>query len=120
MLHYLDSHLKRLVFVAAALSALCALPVKAQEKTLNIASWAGYVGKNTIPNFEKETGITLKYDAIDSEETLQSKLLVGNSKYDIVTPSIFFTKNQLIAGVYQKLDKSKIPNFGNLDPAIMA
>ena len=69
---------------------------------------------------KKKTGISLKYDAIDSEETLQSKLLVGNSKYDIVTPSIFFTKNQITAGVYQKLDKSKIPNFANLDPAIMA
>src|SRR5262249_36603955 len=90
------------------------------SKVLNLANWAGYVGKTTIPHFEQSTGIAVKYDAFDSEETLQSKLLVGNSKIDVAVPALFFTKNQLVAGVYQKLDKSKIPNWGNLDPAILA
>lgn len=106
---------------ALVLAAMASVNVaSAEDKVLNLANWAGYVGKNTIPNFEKETGITVKYDAFDSEETLQSKLLVGNSKYDIVVPAIFFTKNQLAAGVFQKIDKSKIPNWDNLDPALLA
>lgn len=107
-------------YLIAVLTFSVACVTQAEEKFLNLANWAQYVGKNTIPQFEKATGITVKYDAFDSEETLQSKLLVGNSKIDIAVPALFFTKNQLAAGVYQKLDKSRIPNWGNLDPAILA
>ncbi|MBY0558194.1 MAG: spermidine/putrescine ABC transporter substrate-binding protein PotF, partial [Burkholderiaceae bacterium] len=74
---------------AAALSAAAALPVAAQqeEKVLNIYNWSDYIAEDTIKNFEKETGIKVRYDLFDSNEVLHAKLAAGKTGYDIVVPS---------------------------------
>ncbi|SNR96015.1 MULTISPECIES: polyamine ABC transporter substrate-binding protein [unclassified Azospirillum] len=92
----------------------------AQEKKVNIYNWADYIGETTLDDFTKATGIKTQYDLFTDLETLESKLLVGNSGYDVVVPSAEPTLRKLIqAKAVQKLDKSKIPNLKNLDPALM-
>ena len=91
----------------------------AGDNELNVYNWSDYIAKDTIPNFEKQTGIKVKYDNYDSDDTLQAKLLAGSTGYDIVVPTSTYMAKQILAGVYQKLDKSKIPNLVNLDPTLM-
>lgn len=71
-----------------------------------------------IEDFQKETGIQVKYDVFDSNEVLETKLLAGSTGYDIVVPSASFLERQIKAGVFQKLDPSKLPNLKNVDPDI--
>ena len=92
----------------------------AQNKQLNIFNWAEYAAEDTIPGFERQSGIRVRYDTYDSNDTLQARLLTGKSGYDIVVPSTHYAARQLQAGLFQKLDKSMIPNWKNLDPEIMA
>lgn len=104
---------------AAGASAAAAAPA-AEEKVLNIYNWSDYIGKDTLANFEKETGIKVTYDVFDSNELLEAKMVSGNTGYDLVVPSLQYLSRQVQAGVFQPLDKSKLPNWKNLDPAIMA
>ena len=108
---------------AAATLALSAAPVPAaraaDEKVLNVYNWSDYIADDTIKNFEKETGITVHYDNYDTNEILQAKLVAGNTGYDIVVPSSHFAKLQIQGGLLQKLDRSKLTNWGNLDPALL-
>ena len=73
-----------------------------------------------VPAFEKEYGIKVNYDVFDSNEVLETKLLAGHTGYDVVVPSASFLQRQIQAGVFQKLDKSQLPNLKNLDPAYHA
>lgn len=100
--------------------ALAAGPLWAQSKVVNIYNWAEYTAPDTISGFEKATGIKARYDVYDSNDTLQAKLLTGKSGYDIVVPSTNYAARQIEAGLFQKLDKSRIPNLKYLDPDIMA
>ena len=112
---------KALNVVVAAVAALCATGAQAQEsKVLNIYNWADYIAEDTIKNFEKETGIKVRYDNFDSNEALHAKLIAGKTGYDIVVPGSNWAKQQIEAGLLMKLDKSKIPNLANLDPAIQS
>lgn len=90
-----------------------------EEKVLNIYNWSDYIAEDTIPNFEKETGIKVRYDVFDSNEVLEAKMLAGKTGYDLVVPTANFLARQVQAGVFQKLDKSKLTNYGNLDPEMM-
>jgi putrescine transport system substrate-binding protein len=94
-------------------------PAYAGDTELNVYNWSEYIAPDTVPNFQKLTGIHVRYDSYDSDDTLQTKLLAGSSGYDIVVPTSNFMAKQIQAGVYQKLDKSKIPNLANLDPVLM-
>jgi putrescine transport system substrate-binding protein len=92
----------------------------ARAETLNIYNWSDYIGSTTLADFTKATGIQTHYDTYDSLEVLEAKLLTGHSGYDITVPTAQPTMARLIkAGALQKLDKSKIPNLKNLDPALM-
>ena len=102
-----------------ALAALMAAPAMA-EGSLHIYNWSDYIAEDTIEKFEAETGIDVTYDVYDSNETLEAKLLAGNSGYDIVVPTSQFMQRQIAAGVYQELDKSQLPNLANMDPELMA
>ena len=102
-----------------ALAALMAAPAMA-EGSLHIYNWSDYIAEDTIEKFEAETGIDVTYDVYDSNETLEAKLLAGNSGYDIVVPTSQFMQRQIAAGVYQELDKSLLPNLANMDPELMA
>ena len=90
------------------------------ENVLNIYNWSDYLAEDTIPNFEKETGIKVRYDIFDSNEILHAKLMAKNTGYDIVVPSSNWAKLQIDGGLLQKLDKTKLTNLGNLDPDILA
>lgn len=116
------------VGLSKILSALCATAVlggvatqaqaQQEEKVLNIYNWSDYIAPDTIANFEKETGIKVRYDNFDSNEILHAKLVAGKTGYDIVVPSSNWARLQIEGGLLAKLDKSKLPNLKNLDPDI--
>jgi putrescine transport system substrate-binding protein len=91
----------------------------AQDKTLHIYNWSDYIAPDTVPNFQKETGINVVYDVFDSNEVLEGKLMAGNTGFDLVVPSASFLERQISAGVFKPLDKSKLPNYKNLDPELL-
>src|SRR6202167_2022824 len=88
------------------------------EKVLNVDNWSDYIQPSVVADFEKEYGIHVNYDVFDSNEILETKLLTGHTGYDLVVPSASFMQRQIQAGVFQKLDKSLLPNLKNLDPQI--
>lgn len=104
-----------------ALSLTCAVQgmAQAKEKVVHVYNWSDYVAEDTIANFEKSTDIKVVYDVFDSNEVLEAKLLSGNSGYDVVVPSSQFLTTQIKAGIFQKLDKSKLPNWKNLNPDLL-
>jgi len=104
--------------VAGALMAVSAGSLAA-DKTLHVYNWSDYIAPNTVADFEKQTGIKVVYDVFDSNEVLEGKMMAGNSGYDVVVPSSSFLARQLQSGVFQPLDRSKLPNYKNLDPDLM-
>jgi putrescine transport system substrate-binding protein len=105
---------------ALLIAALClmAAPAGSQTRTLNVYNWSDYVEPTVIDAFTKETGIKVRYDTFDANETLETKLLAGKSGYDVVVPTAYFLERQIKAGVFQKLDKPKLGNLGNVWPEI--
>jgi putrescine transport system substrate-binding protein len=88
------------------------------EKVLNVDNWSDYIQPSVIADFEKEYGIRVNYDVFDSNEILETKLLTGHTNYDVVVPSGAFLERQIQADIYQKLDKSQLPNLKNVDPDV--
>jgi putrescine transport system substrate-binding protein len=110
------------VLVLALIAALFAAPSPTRaidEKVLNVYNWSDYIGDTTVQDFEKETGIKVRYDTFDANETLYAKLVAGHTGYDIVVPSSHWAKLQLEAGLLKPLDKSKITTYSNIDPWIL-
>ena len=105
---------KTFLWSAAAVLALAPLAARAQEKVVNVYNWSDYIDESIIDDFTKETGIKVVYDVFDSNEILETKLLAGGTGYDIVVPTGIFLARQIQAGVFQKLDKSKLPNLSNM------
>jgi putrescine transport system substrate-binding protein len=85
------------------------------EKVVNVYNWSDYIEPDVLKEFEKETGVKVNYEVMDSNELLETKLVAGRTGYDVVVPSASFLSRQIKAGIYQKLDKSKLPNLKNLD-----
>jgi len=117
----------RLSAAAAVLLAACAggsdpaaQGAKAHpgEPVLNVYNWSDYIQPTVIADFSREYGIHVNYDVFDSNEILETKLLTGHTNYDVVVPSGAFLERQLQAEVYQKLDKSLLPNLRNVDPEV--
>ena len=113
--------LKKIGWIAAA--AVVAAGVISQtafaaEKVVRVFNWSDYIDPTILEDFTKETGIKVVYDVFDSNEVLETKLLAGKTGYDIVVPTGSFMSRQIEAGVFQKLDKSKIPNIANLWPEV--
>jgi putrescine transport system substrate-binding protein len=90
-----------------------------EARVVNIYNWADYIGKDTLAKFESATGIKVIYDTYDADETLEAKMMAGDSGYDVVSTSTDFFSRQIKAGIYQKLDRSKLPNWNNLDPKVL-
>jgi putrescine transport system substrate-binding protein len=103
--------LKQTIMGAAVGFAIASSMVSAEDRVVNVYNWSDYIDETIITDFEKETGIKVNYDVFDSNEILETKMLTGSSGYDIVTPTGSFLKRQIKAGVFQKLDKSKLPNL---------
>lgn len=103
---------------AAALTFGAATPAHAAG-VLNIYNWSDYIAPTTVPGFEKDTGIKVRYDTFDSNETLFAKMVAGDTGYDIVVPSSNWAAIDIKGGLLHPLDKAKIPNYKNLDPGLM-
>src|SRR6266852_4334035 len=95
----------------AGAAALWTLPAAAQGRVVNVYNWSDYIEPTVIADFTKETGIKVRYDTFDSNDTLETKLLAGKSGYDVVVPTAYFLERQIKADVFQKLDKSKLANL---------
>jgi len=91
-----------------------------EEKVLYIYNWADYIGRDTIADFERTTGIRVVYDTYDSDETLEAKMMAGDAGYDVVSTSTNYFARQIKAGIYMPLDRSQLPNWDNLDPHFLA
>jgi putrescine transport system substrate-binding protein len=85
----------------------------AQQRVVNFYNWSDYIDPTVLDEFTKTTGIQVKYDTFDSNDVLETKLLAGRSGYDVVVPTGYFLQRQIKAGVFQQLDKTKIPNLAN-------
>lgn len=105
---------------AAPVASAPAAPANTEEKVLNIYNWPDYIPEGMVAAFEKETGIKVNYDTFETNEALHAKLVAGNTGYDIVVPGTVFAKGQIEGGLLQPLDKSKVKNLANLDPALMS
>ncbi len=100
---------------AISMAAMAGLPARAdEEKVVRVYNWSDYIDEEVLKDFEKETGIKVVYDTFDSNEILETKLLAGKTGYDVVVPSAGFMSRQIQAGVFQKLDKAKLPNLKNM------
>jgi putrescine transport system substrate-binding protein len=112
---------KALLFTAASiLATTLAGAANAQDKVVNVYNWSDYIDESILEDFTKETGIKVVYDVFDSNEILETKLLAGGTGYDVVVPSGAFLSRQIEAGVFQKLDKSKLPNLKNMWDVVAA
>src|SRR6202140_3410986 len=105
--------------LVAAFTIACVTVASAQNaRVLNVYNWSDYIDPEVLAQFSKETGIKVQYDTFDANETLETKLLAGKSGYDLVVPSGYFLERQIKAGVFQRLDKSKLPNLANAWPVV--
>ncbi len=107
------------IIFAAAVCIIAAGPAPAQnERVVNFYNWSDYIDPTVLDDFTQETGIKVRYDTFDSNDTLEAKLLAGKSGYDVVVPTGYFLGRQIRAGIFQKLDKSKLANLANAWPEI--
>jgi putrescine transport system substrate-binding protein len=108
----------RLVVAIAAALMLPSLVAQAQQRTVNFYNWSNYMAPGVLEDFTRETGIKVVYDTFDANETLETRLLAGKSGYDVVVPTAYFLQRQIAANIFQKLDKSKLPNLVNAWPEV--
>ena len=121
----MQSRCSRHVPAAAAIAALAgaialslAAPALPKLRVVNYYNWSDYQDPTVLEAFTRQTGIAVRYDTFDSNDTLEAKLLAGHSGYDVVVPSAYFLARQIKAGIFQPLDKSKLPNAAYLWPEI--
>ena len=103
--------------IAAALTFL-SQAATAEERVVNFYNWSNYMAPDVLESFTKETGIKVVYDTFDANETLETRLMAGKSGYDVVVPTAYFLQRQIKANIFQKLDKSKLPNLTNAWPMV--
>src|SRR5256714_4660425 len=118
MMHGWNRTQIRFVAVVVVTFALLSPPAKAEERTVNFYNWSNYMAPGVLEDFTRETGIKVVYDTFDANETLETRLLAGKSGYDVVVPTAYFLQRQIKANVFQKLDKSKLPNLANAWPFV--
>ena len=106
------------VVLSLLMFALASAPGVAQSRVVNVYNWSDYIEPRVLEAFTKETGIKVRYDTFDSNDTLEAKLLAGRSGYDLVAPTAYFLERQIKAGLFQPLDKSKLNNIGHVWPEI--
>ena len=108
-----------LAVAIGAIGLLAAAGARSQpQRVVNFYNWSDYVDPAVLDEFTKKTGIAVRYDTFDSSDTLEAKLLAGQSGYDVVVPTGYFLAREIAAGVFQPLDKSKLPNLVHVWPDI--
>ncbi len=114
---------RRKALQLAGSSAVLAMPfvhrAKAEDAILNVYNWADYIGETTLEDFQKASGIAVTYDTYSSTDEMQAKMLAGSTGYDVVDMAGISMERFIAAKIYAKLDKGKLPNWKNLDPAIL-
>jgi len=108
----------RLAVLAAVCVAITPAHGQPKERILNVYNWSDYIAPTVVEDFTKQTGIKVRYDTFDSNDTLETKLLAGKSGYDVVVPTAYFLERQIRAGVFQTLDKARMPNLANMWPEL--
>src|SRR3982074_911073 len=111
-------HRTRFVAAVAAVLALLSPSAGAEERTVNFYNWSSYMAAGVLEDFTKQTGLRVVYDTFDANETLETRLLAGKSGYDVVVPTAYMLQRQISANIFQKLDKSKLPNLANAWPEV--
>ena len=112
----------RTVVVAAA-AALLLLTVSGcgpEKPKLYIYNWTYYIPDEVIKDFQKRFGVKVYYDMYSSNEEMYAKLKVGGAGYDVVFPSQDFVSIMIREGMVEPIDKSRVPNFANLDTAMLS
>jgi len=113
---------KMLLSTVAALACALGLTVASGQgsgdRVVNVYNWSDYIAPDVLDDFTRKTGIKVRYDTFDSNDTVEAKLLAGKSGYDVVVPTAYFLERQIKAGIFQKLDKAKLPNLVNLWPEV--
>jgi putrescine transport system substrate-binding protein len=105
--------------LAALIAGLAVAPAKPEERVVNFYNWSNYMAPGVLEDFTRETGIKVVYDTFDANETLETRLLAGKSGYDLVVPTAYFLQRQITARVFQKLDKTRLPNLTNAWPFVV-
>src|ERR1700743_513975 len=105
--------MKFLRMSAIATFAMLPLAAHADQRVVNFYNWSNYMAPGVLEDFTRETGIKVIYDTFDANETLETRLLASKSGYDVVVPTAYFLQRQIKANVFQKLDKSKLPNLAD-------
>ena len=100
--------------------AAAAAPAAKLTGQVNVFNWIEYIPEKYVANFTETVGPKVNYDTFETDEALNAKLIAGNSGYDVVVPGAAFAEVQIKQGKFMKLDKTKLPNYKNLDPALMA
>ncbi len=113
-----EGTLGRVFVLAVAFSMVACAATWAQPAEVRVYNWSDYIDPKLLDQFEEETGIKVVYDELVSNQVLETKLLAGNSGYDVVVPSDPYLARQIAAGVYRPLDKTLLPNIGNLWDAV--
>src|SRR5437899_10836720 len=107
----------RLALVAAAAMTITPAAAQPKERIVNVYNWSDYIAPTVVEDFSKETGIKVRYDTFDSNDTLETKLLAGKSGYDVVVPTAYLLERQIKAGVFEKLDMATVQNLANMSSA---
>ena len=117
MADFISAKIRFTVAIVTALTLLsCA--ASAEERVVKFYNWSNYMAPGVLEDFTKETGIKVIYDTFDANETLETRLMAGRSGYDVVVPTAYFLQRQITANIFQKLDKSKLPNLANAWPLV--
>jgi len=114
----LSRSFRTVVALAGSLLAAAATAEAEPQRIVNFYNWSDYVDPAVLDDFTKKTGIAVRYDTFDSSDTLEAKLLAGSSGYDVVVPTGYFLAREIQAGIFRKLDKSRLPNLVNVWPDI--
>jgi putrescine transport system substrate-binding protein len=111
-------HMKSVVSGLALLAAMSAAAIAGEVR---LYSWESYFGADSIKAFEMESGHTVIYDLFDSNDTVETKILAGDSGYDVVTPNLSpHLARQVPLKAWAAIDKSKLSNIANMSPELMA
>ena len=108
-----------LSYALAGLLLVAGVPASAEDAVVHVYNWVEYIGKSTIADFERQTGIKVVYDVFDSNDVLQGKLLAGNSGYDVVVPTSPFLARLIGAKAFYELDHARLTNLSHMNPVLM-
>jgi spermidine/putrescine transport system substrate-binding protein len=90
---------------------------RADERRLNVFNWSAYVAPETVPDFEKEFDVRVRYSIYESNEEMLARVFSGNSGWDVVFPTHYIVPPMREQGLLAELDHARIPNLQHLEPA---